>query len=101
MADKPTSTSYHQVSFGTIEVSTWSDGRRTARIRLDPALRSPPVRFDGEDDESFKRRQEKFDDFSKYGRIRIHGSDIPNLIDVAGCVRPDLTITTQSGGRSS
>ena len=49
MADKPTSTSYHQVSFGTIEVSTWSDGRRTARIRLDPALRSPPVRFDGED----------------------------------------------------
>lgn len=28
-------------------------------------------------------------------------SIIPNLIDVAGCVRPDLTITIEFGGRSS
>lgn len=101
MADKPTSTSYYQVSFGTIEVSTWSDGGRTARIRLDPSLRSPPVRFEGEDDESFKRRQEKFDDFSKYGRIRIHGSDIPNIIDVGSCIRSDLTVTVSIGGGKS
>ena len=59
------------------------------------------MRFEGEDDESFKKRQEKYDDFTKYGRIRVYGSDALNLIDVAGCIRPDLTVTIQSGGRSS
>lgn len=98
MADKPVSTSYLQVSFGTIEVSKWSDGHCSVRVRLDPSLRSPPVRFEGEDEDSFKKRQEKFEDFSKFGRIRIYGSDALNLIDSARFTRPDLTITIQSGG---
>lgn len=101
MADKPTSTSYHQVSFGTLEVSIWADGHRSARVRLDSSLRSPPVRYEGEDDDSFKKRQEKYDDFTKYGRIRIHGSDVLNLIDVVGCIRPDLKIIIETGGNKS
>lgn len=101
MAEKPTSTSYYQVSFGTIEVSLWADGRRSARVRLDSSLRSPPVRYEGEDDDSYKRRQEKYDDFTKYGRIRIHASDVMNLLDVAGCIRPDLSVTIQHGGSKS
>ena len=98
MADKPISVSYHPISFGTIEISSWPDGRRTARVRLDSSLRTPPDRWEGEDDESFKKRQEKYDDFSKYGRIRIHGSDAPNLIDVLSCIRSDLKITVETGG---
>ena len=101
MADKPTSTSYYQLSFCTVEVSTWGDGSRTARVRIDSALRTAPVRFDGEDDDSFKRRQDKYDDFAKFGRIRLHASDVPNLLDVCGCIRPDLTITTEHGGRKA
>lgn len=100
---KPESTSYYPLSFGTIEVSSWPDGGRSARLRFNQELgpsRVPPVRGPNESEDSFTKRTKNYEDFTKFGRVPIYSSDVYPLLDVLGCIRPDTKITIEKGGKA-
>ena len=90
MADfnKPESREYIPLSFGTIIVTVWPDGRKSYQIKVDGMYRSPTPPENAEE-----TTLKKWRDFAEYGQLRLYPSDALNLMDVAMSLRPDIVVS--------